>query len=79
MRSEVIWIFTEPLAVLVIPTSLLRIIGCFLFKEAHFYVDMLQVTSRCAIRGHSYAALFVTLALAAALAAILILPIKAVR
>jgi hypothetical protein len=34
-------------------TSLLRIVVCFLFKEAYFYADWLPVTSRCAIRGIS--------------------------
>jgi hypothetical protein len=29
----------------------LRMVVIFLFKEPHFYVDGLQVTTRCAIRG----------------------------
>src|SRR5947208_9163650 len=51
LDSEVVWIFTEPSAILVISTSLLRIVVFFLFKEAYFYADWLPVTSRCAIRG----------------------------
>jgi hypothetical protein len=33
---------------------LLRIALIFLFKEAYFYANLLQVTSRCAIRGIIY-------------------------
>src|SRR5258708_26623388 len=51
LDSEVVWIFTELSAILVMPTSLLRTVVCFLFKEAYFYADCLPVTSRCAIRG----------------------------
>ncbi len=51
LGSEVVWIFTEPSAILVISTSLLRIVAFFLFKEAYFYVGWLLVTSRCASRG----------------------------
>jgi hypothetical protein len=49
--SEVVWIFTEPSAILVISPSLLRTVGCFLFKEAYFYTSLLHVISRCASRG----------------------------
>jgi len=51
LDSEVVWIFTEPSAILIMPTSLLRIVMFFLFKEAYFYAAWLPVTSRCAIRG----------------------------
>jgi hypothetical protein len=51
LDSEVVWIFTEPSAILVMPSSLLRTVGCFLFKEAYFYDDWLPVTPRCASRG----------------------------
>jgi GTP cyclohydrolase I len=57
LDSEVVWIFTEPSAILVIPTSLVRTVVFFLFKEAHFYANWLLVTSRCASRGffgHAY-------------------------
>jgi hypothetical protein len=40
---EVVWIFTEPSAILVIAPSLLRTDWFFLFKEAYFYADLLQV------------------------------------
>jgi hypothetical protein len=51
LDSEVVWIFTEPSAILVIPTSLLRTVVFVLFKEAHFYAELLPVTPRCASRG----------------------------
>src|SRR6266478_6141226 len=51
LDSAVVWMFTEPSAILVISTSLLRIVVFFLFKEAYFYAGWLPVTSRCAIRG----------------------------
>jgi hypothetical protein len=49
--SEVVWMFTEPSAILVMYTSLLRTVVFFLFKEAYFYAGWLPVTARCAIRG----------------------------
>ena len=52
LDSEVVWIFTEPSAILVMPTSLLRTIVFFLFKEAYFYANWLPVTARCASRGN---------------------------
>jgi molybdopterin-synthase adenylyltransferase len=51
LDAEVIWIFIEVSAILVMPTSLLRSVVCFLFKEAYFYTDWLPVTPRCASRG----------------------------
>jgi hypothetical protein len=51
LDSEVVWIFTEPSAILVMSTSLLRMGWFFLFKEAYFYAGWLPVTSRCASRG----------------------------
>src|SRR5216684_20991 len=53
LGSEVVWIFTELSAILVMPTSLLRTVVFFLFKEAYFYADLLPVTPRCASRGKS--------------------------
>ena len=51
LDSEVVWIFTEPSAILTISPSLVRSVAFFLFKEAYFYADVLLVTARCAIRG----------------------------
>src|SRR6266481_3694897 len=51
LNCEVAWIFTEFSAILVMSTSLLRIVVFFLFKEAYFYAGWLLLTSRCAIRG----------------------------
>jgi hypothetical protein len=53
LGSEVVWIFTELSAILVMATSLSRTVVCFLFREAYFYADLLPVTPRCASRGHS--------------------------
>jgi hypothetical protein len=36
---RIVWIFIEVSAILVMPTSLLRSVVCFLFKEAYFYTD----------------------------------------
>lgn len=54
MVSEVVWIFTEPTAILVMPTPLLRTVVFFLFKEACFYADLLLVIPRYASRGTMY-------------------------
>jgi hypothetical protein len=62
LDCEVVWIFTEPSAILVMSTSLLRTVVFFLFKEAYFYADWLPVTARCAIRGFDpVVALFIAL------------------
>ena len=47
LNCEVAWIFTEFSAILVMSTSLLRIVVFFLFKEAYFYAGWLLLTSRC--------------------------------
>jgi hypothetical protein len=53
LGSEVVWIFTELSAILVMPTSLLRTVVFVLFKEAYFYADLLPATPRCASRGRN--------------------------
>src|SRR5437588_3200633 len=49
---DVVWMITDPSAILVICASLMEVVLFFLLKEAHFYPCSLQVTSRCAIRGY---------------------------
>src|SRR2546428_11637604 len=50
--SEEVWIITDPSAIVFMCASLMESVLFFLITEAHFYPGSLQVTSRCAIRGH---------------------------
>src|SRR5438128_4965585 len=50
---EEVWMITDPSAILFIGASLMEVVLFFLLKEAHFYLCSLQVTSRCASRGHN--------------------------
>src|SRR5258708_14721684 len=48
---DVVWMLTDPSAILFMCASLMEVVLFFLIKEAHFYLCSLQVTSRCASRG----------------------------
>src|SRR5260221_2462976 len=49
---DVVWMLTDASAILFMCASLMEVVLFFLLKEAHFYPCSLQVTSRCASRGH---------------------------
>src|SRR5258708_23158668 len=48
---DVVWMLTDPSAILFMCASLMEVVLFFLLKEAHFYPCSLQVPSRCASRG----------------------------
>src|SRR5258708_9378663 len=52
---DVVWMLTDPSAILFMCASLMEDVLFFLLKEAHFYPCSLQVTSRCASRGQRVA------------------------